>query len=241
MTICIAALCEDRNSVVLAADHMITAAIPPMEYQFEKREPVKIHQMGIGSFAMFSGDVVVGTSVIQETAAAVLNNGITNVAGIADIAKNTFTRNRLSTIEQQHLIPRGLNLEQYYANQHQLIPGLVHVLDNALMETKLGVDFILAGWNGSRYSIYAVGDPGVATCLDAIGYHAVGSGSPHAFYGFLVEEYSTSLSRGEAKEKVTKIKHMSEKAPGVGLQTTCLVLPLEEENDAATKEEGEVH
>lgn len=241
MTICIAALCEDGNGVVLAADHMITAAIPPMQYQFEKKEPVKIHQMGIGSFAMFSGDVVVGTSVIQETAAAVLNNGITNVAGIADIAKNTFARKRLSAIEQQHFTPRGLNLEQYYANQHQLVPALVQLLDSALLETNLGVDFILAGWNGNGYSIYAVADPSVATCLDAIGYHAVGSGSPHAFYGFLVEEYSASLSRGEAREKITNIKHMSEKAPGVGLQTSYLVLPQKEESDAATKEEGEVH
>ena len=241
MTICIAALFDDGKGVVLAADYMITAAFPPMEYQFEKSDQAKIHHLGGGSFAMFSGNVVVGTAIVQETIAAVGGNGITNVAGIADIARNAFIRKRLSMIEQYHLTPRGLSLDQYYANQHQLLPGLVQVVDKALMEADLGVDLILAGWNGSSYSIYAVGDPGAVTCLDAIGYHAVGSGSPHAFYAFLVEEYRTSMNRDEAKGKVKRIKSMSENAPGVGRQTSCVVLPLKEEAHEIADKEGEVH
>lgn len=68
----------------------------------------------------------------------------------------------------------------------------------------------------------------MSTCVDAIGFSAIGSGAPHVVYSLLGATYRKSLGKSQVKDLIIQAKELSEVAPGVGKQTSIRVLPEEE-------------
>lgn len=233
MTICMAALCDNSDSVVLMADRMLTVTYP-MEYQLESSER-KIHILGENALAMFAGDLVTGMQILDDATSTITQNRLSLLPQQVDVIRGAFVRARLQMVEYQCLTPRGLTLDEYFNRQHMLNPGLVQNIDQTFMQAGTGVSFIIAGWNGKNYSIFGLVDPGAVYCLDAIGFHAIGSGSPHAIHVLLGANYNKNMPNDQAKELLAKARKASEVAPGVGVETDSLNLPYDsnEENDDA--------
>ena len=228
MTVCIVALFDNGKGAVLASDHMITASIP-IGYEFENDETSKIHQLTDSTYVLFAGNVLFGDEIVQTARMTIASEGQEHVKGIADIVKDKYKDFRLNYIEERYIAPRGLTLESYYGRQGTLNPYIVQAVDQAMENENIGVEFIVVGPTGTGYGIYAITNPGVAISVDAIGFIAIGSGAPHVIYSLLGATYKKSLGEKEIEGLVRQAKELSEVAPGVGKQTTIIVLPIEEE------------
>lgn len=227
MTVCIAALYENGQGAVLASDHMITANIP-IGYEFENNETSKIYALNDDSYVLSAGNVLFGDQIIQSSGITIAEESLGHVRDMADMVKTKYQTFRLAYIEDKYLTPRGLTLEEYYGRQATLNPGIVQMIDEALVNMDMGVELILVGPKGAGYSIYVITNPGMAHCLDAIGFTAIGSGAPHVTYSLLGAAYKKSLGKSKVKDLVMRAKKISEVAPGVGKETSVEVLPKEE-------------
>ena len=227
MTVCLAALFDNGKGAVLVSDHMITANIP-IGYEFENEETSKIHGLTDNTYALSAGNVLIGDEIIQLSRATVAVQGQEHARDIADIVKSKYQEFRLSYVEENYLTPRGLTLESYYGRHTSLNPGMVQLIDETMEKIDIGVEFIVVGPTGTGYGIYVITNPGVSTCVDAIGFVSIGSGAPHVIYSLLGATYKKSLGKEEVKKLVTKAKEISEVAPGVGKETSIHILSEEE-------------
>lgn len=85
MTICMAALCDSGNSVLLMADRMLTVTYP-MEYQLESSER-KIHILGDHAFAMFAGDLVMGMQILDDATSTIEQNRLSLLPQMVDVIR----------------------------------------------------------------------------------------------------------------------------------------------------------
>lgn len=228
MTVCVAALCDGGQGVVLAADHMITAHFP-IGYEFEDDRFSKVHRISANAYAMFAGDVVSGDAIVEMARNAVRDNGMSNVGEIAALVSSVYGQYRHMQAAQLCLSPRGLTLERYYELHPVLNPGIVGSIDEALMTHNIGVECIVVGRTKDTYSIHAVHHPGMSSCVDAIGYTAVGSGAPYILLSLLGDKYHKSLPSDKVHKMVQCAKKKSEVAPGVGTESKYLRFPKQEE------------
>lgn len=221
MTVCIAALCEDGKEVVLASDQMTTAHFP-IGYEFENDEVEKIVSIRDGIFVLVAGDVLFAHEVIEKAKFQLEDAKQVKVSKATEEIRKAYQDVRLTQVIQAQIESRGMDLTTYYASQQSLNPGLVQMIDQALVSHDPTVVFLIAGKEKSGSHIYSVHNPGVAFCHDPIGFAAVGSGGPHATYSMIENDYKKSKSLEEVKVIVEKAKQRSEVAPGVGEATTMV-------------------
>ena len=234
LTVCIAALYGDGEGVVLVSDRMVTAHIP-IGYEFEHQEDTKIVELtGANStHALVAGDVLRGNEILKAAQAdmAQRDGGVT-ASEAAEIIRGAYQKVRLANITHRELEPRGLDLNSYYGRHQQLSPQIVQMIDQAMCSVNLEVEMLVAGSNGGTHIIHTILNPGTIHDNSSIGHGAIGSGAPHALYSLIEGSYAPSLRKEEVIELVKQAKTRSEVAPGVGAQTTVVVIPREEDNNA---------
>ena len=226
MTVCIAALYDNCRGVVLVSDQMVTASIP-IGYEFEHQEIPKIVSLtdSVPIYALAAGDVLLGTEILNIVRAQIKQHQNVATAGQAvELVRAVYQHVRLVKIVQRELEPRGLTIENYYAQHLSLAPQVLQIVDQALSQTDTNVEFIVAGPGEDGYTIHTVTNPGLTNDHTIIGYCAIGSGSPHAMYSLIEAPYKHSLSREEVRKLVQNAKIRSEVAPGVGSDTQEQVL-----------------
>ncbi len=229
MTVCIAAIYEGGKGVVLSSDQMVTAMFP-IGYEFQHQDIHKIIRLTSESdqmpvYALSSGDVLMGTEILALAMeqAAQLGSSVT-AKEITEVVRQLYQERRRASVMQLELEPRGLTLPDFQNKQQVLAPQIVQIVDSAMIQFDLGVEFIIAGLTGSKYTIHTVVNPGVAREHSPIGYCAIGSGAPHAIYSLIASPYKLSLERDAVKAIVVKAKEQSEVAPGVGSATETKVV-----------------
>jgi len=228
MTICIAALAEKGKKVIVCADQMITANIP-ISYEFETEDVQKIYKLNDNCVVLTAGNAIFAYEIVEKTKKA-LNSMDQSLSAeeIAEALRLEYVRFRHKIISRNVLEPRNLDINQYLQIQQRLIPGVAQDIENALVNHDIGTEFIVAGCDGDgQCHIFTVTNPGQVLCHDGIGYVCVGSGSPHATYYLIGEKYSKKQETTDAKAQVEAAKKKSEVAPGVGDNTTILVIPDE--------------
>ena len=234
MTVCIAALYGDGAGVIMASDRMVTAHIP-IGYEFEYKEDTKIVELdGAASvFALIAGDVLRGNEIfnLARSELAQKDGGFT-ASEAAEVVRGSYQKVRLANVVHRELEPRGLDLNSYYGRHQQLLPQVVQMVDQALFSADLGVEILIAGPSGQAHTIHTILNPGTTHNNSSIGHGAIGSGAPHALYSLIEGSYTPSLDKEAVVKLVEKAKKRSEVAPGVGKETTVVVIPREETDDA---------
>ena len=234
MTVCIAALYGDGEGVVLVSDRMVTAHFP-IGYEFEHQEDTKIIALD-GADAvhvMLAGDVLRGNEVLNVAKVQLTQHeGSVTAPEAAEIVRQAYQKVRLANIIHRELEPRGLDLNSYYGRQQQLSPQIVQMVDQAMCNENLGVEMLVAGPNGGSHTIHTVLNPGTIHDNTSIGHGAIGSGAPHALYSLIEASYAPSLKRDKVIELPQGAKQRSEVAPGVGKETTTVVIPSEDAGNA---------
>ena len=215
---------------------MVTAHIP-MGYEFEHQGITKIVPMAgdpVSTYALAAGDVLLGTEILNIAKVRIQQQfeqqGFITALETAELVRSAYQQVRLATIVQRELEPRGLDLDTYYRNNQALSPQIVQIIDQALTQSDIGVEVIVAGpSNASLYTIHTISNPGILRDYTPIGYGAIGSGAPHAMYSLIEAPYKSSSDKEKVTEIVNKAKKRSEVAPGVGSGTQMLVTPVEAE------------
>ena len=234
MTVCIAALYDDGAGVVLISDKMVTAHIP-IGYEFEHSDTNKIIELnGAQSvYSLIAGDVVRGNEVLNIAKCNLAQKeGVVAAAGVAEIVRLAYQQVRLQCIIHRELEPRGLDLNGFYARQQQLSPQIVQIIDQALSSSDLGVQLLVAGSSGPSHTVHTILNPGTIHDSSSIGYGAIGSGAPHALYSLIADSFTSSMDKDRVIELAQRAKQRSEVAPGVGSETTTIIIPHEENDDA---------
>lgn len=225
MTVCIGALAENKKSVVLATDQMITASIP-IPYEFETDDVKKMYNLTDNVAVLTAGNALFAHEIIENSIKAINASNPTTIEIIAEIVRKTYQDFRRNLVIKQYIEPRGLSLVDYYNLQQKLNIGVVQEIENQLTNYNIGTELILAGHNSTdECHIFSVTHPGVLISHDAIGYVCIGSGAPHAMYYIIGSKYSKSQTLKEVEGIVRRAKKKGELAPGVGKGTVVNHLP----------------
>jgi hypothetical protein len=223
MTVCIAALCDDDDGprAVVAADRMVTlGTFIEFEHAVSKMAPASPYAL-----AMVSGDTLVGTRIAETVAQGVSGTSSPPIADIATALAGEFNNARQAQLEEQFLVPRGLDLQSYYGAHAALQQGIVAMVDNQMAQFNLGVELLLAGIDQTGAHIHTVQNPGGSDRLwDQIGYTAVGSGAIHALQSMIGFGHSGAAAYHQTVFRVYASKRRAEVAPGVGKDTDMAVV-----------------
>ncbi len=230
MTICIAALAEDKKKIILAADQMITATIP-IAYEFETEDVRKIYFPTENIAILTAGNTLHAFEIVDQLIRDIRSDA--NVKPehrrteyVVERTRKIYQDYRRNLFSKTFLEPRGLNLNSYYDIQQKLFPGVVNKIEHELDSFSIGVEMIVAGSNpGGNCHIYSITHPGISTSHDELGYVAVGSGAAHAMYYLIGSGYKKTFPAKRVEQVVREAKKRSEAAPGVGQETTIITLP----------------
>ena len=232
MTVCIAAICEGGNNIVIAADRMFTAG-PPLNLEFEP--PLsKIEKLADACVGMASGNSLFAAEMLDRVRGHLKQNtGGKNpkVLQVANFAKDVYTKFRNEKIGETligaHLGPdfaihseRGTPLPTYLKDQPGMYQNMVIQTNNY----NLGVEVTIAGCEESTSHIYYLANPGTVASFDKLGYNAIGSGAIHAMVALHLGSQSPKSSLAATLSAVYGAKIAAEVAPGVGEETEIGVL-----------------
>jgi hypothetical protein len=226
VTICAAAICTvylptGSEAMLLGiSDRMLTSGDIEFESPHSKMIgfplPAQALCFGAGESTWLH---TIATEVRRETE----QTGITETADIARLYADTFANRRRERAERLYLAPHGLNTATFVRNQHKMNPDLVLMLCRRLEEYDLGIEVIVVGRDSSGLHIYHVGDPGVATCHDGIGFCAIGSGARQLESQLMYMGYGRSCHWLDAFLLMYSAKKKAEVSPGVGEATDMLM------------------
>jgi 20S proteasome alpha/beta subunit len=97
-------------------------------------------------------------------------------------------------------------------------------LQNAIDQYEFGLNVLVGGVDDSGAHIYNIVDPGTSVAFDAIGYHAIGSGYPHAVTTLITNDYDQDIPSAKALLITYEAKKIAERAPGVGANITSVAI-----------------
>lgn len=223
MTICIAATCAGQKAVVAASDRMVSAPFLTLEFD---HPDAKIDQLSRTCVGLTAGDALVATDLFTGFEGVVSQLQDPEVQMIADQVKQRFVDVRQKLIDEQVFKPRGISFVDFYSEGliSTLPPDLAMYLDSEAQEQGLEASVIVAGVDGTGAHIHGIEDPGISSCFDRLGYHAIGSGHRHALLYLATAQHHWSASINQTVHNVYEAKKQAELAQGVGNTTEMRVI-----------------
>ncbi len=225
MTICIAAICQQGSSLVLASDSMLTNAALSIQFEHPTK---KMTRLAESSVALTAGDALAHTELFDMVQVEIAGLKAPTVIAMVDKIKTCYQFIREREIAETILIPRGFrSFADFYRGHSILNPEIVFMIQSEIDRYDYGLHILVAGMSEGIAHIYGISDPGASNCFDAIGFNAIGSGLPHAINTLIARGCNQGVSLEECLLIVYEAKKMAEKAPGVGANITdiCIMNP----------------
>jgi len=217
MTICIAGIAEEGKSIVLVTDKMLTGMNTVVPYQFEQDDVNKMYHFAETKIVLLAGTIQHAFAILENTKKKVGENTTKKLKDIVDELKKQYDLYRDSWLEEGILKPRGIkDLHEYYQNHAKYNSTLTQVIDQALVNSKFDVEFIIVGYEDNEWHIFHIVSGVQPQLKTTEGYSAIGTGGPHASYVIIDSEYSKKKSIKEIEKIIDDAKSKSEKSPGVG-------------------------
>lgn len=217
MTICIGTLCEKRKTAIFAADRMLTN--PILSVEFEHDEP-KYQVLTKTCVALTAGEALVPTELCEEVMLEVEKRASPKIRDIANVFCDKFRECKMKLVEENYFKPRGFSLHDYIQLQRHLNENVILRLERAIESESMNLTVIIVGVDDKGANIFQIRDPGHADCFKRIGFHAIGSGLPHAISTFISFNYTPNIDLKNAIYVTYEAKKNAEKAPGVGKEAT---------------------
>ena len=229
MTCCIAALCDNRKAIVLAADKMIGLGMIESEPDIRK-----IHRLSKDWWLMFAGNDISPVFDVIDQAKKQLSSGKpASVNEVAGVVEKAFRGKRADLAEAMYLTPRGWTMAQFnHSGSVSVISGPMRTtIEESIQSYLFPVSLIVAGFDknkqGHIFSLeddYYSGNRGAARRHDIPGFHSIGSGSHGATYMMTFRKASPSVPIREMLYYVAEGKYYGEFAGGVGLRTDLYII-----------------
>jgi 20S proteasome alpha/beta subunit len=220
MTLCIAALCEDRNTIVLAADKMIEQGFVEAELEIEK-----IARLHPDWWVMFSGTVPNVFDIIDRAEADLAKSEHHRTMDVVRILEECYKEKRLRLVEATHLTPRGWSMAQFQEyGREKFGDAYFQNLDMAIAAFAMDLELIVAGFDSTgKAQLFTLRHPGQADRQDIPGYIAIGKGMFGALYFMFYRGMSVGMSAAEALYHVCEAKNFGYQAGGIGEETDFVV------------------
>jgi len=192
---------------------------PTLSIEFEHDEP-KWQKLSETSVALTAGEATPPTELCIEVKSEIEKKASPRISDIASVMCEKYRDCKMKRIEELHFKPRGFSIEEYLRIQQHLNENVVLRLERAIESGEMEMSVIMVGVDDLGAHIFDIRDPGHAECFDRIGFHAIGSGLPHALASFISFNYTPNLDLKEATYITYEAKKHAEKAPGVGKTAT---------------------
>jgi hypothetical protein len=229
VTVCIATLFRwnyalegepPKHSIaaITASDRMLTAA----DVQYEPLQQ-KTAQLG-GSIILVAGDIGVHGQALRDTDGELRGRTLDplDIARIYGTKIQSVNRKRA---ENAILVPLGLNTDTFQAQQKDFSESFVSSITNQLQNhAPIDTETLVVGSDGENIHIYSVDAYGNETCLDAIGFGAIGIGAWHAKSRLMQTGHINSRILAPTLASIYAAKKNAEIAPGVGRYTDINII-----------------
>jgi len=168
------------------------------------------------------------TELFAEVRTRVASKASPTISEVADIVAEMLRQCKMKITEEKYFRPRGLTIETYLQAQRHLNENVVLRLERAIETERIGMVNLVVGVDNNGANIYEVSDPGHSECYQRLGFHAIGSGLPHAISTFISHDFTPSMSLNKALYVTYEAKKNAENAPGVGESTDMGIISEDE-------------
>jgi 20S proteasome alpha/beta subunit len=230
VTVCIAAIANYGQSIVIATDQMLT-----MGWAKADEGTLKILGVHANWAAMYAGSVEhvapVLTSIRRQLEAKGQDPTYTEVEQAAVKAYHERLREeRTNTVLGSY----GLTLEEFLAGGPQRFGDTIYSqwlaeMDKVTLGSPEGISLLVAGYDGSGGPhIFSVDHPGNVKNHDIQGFWAIGSGQYGALSSLFFHSYNKKTLPEETVYHVAAAKFMAEESSSaVGKTTSLLIIEWE--------------
>lgn len=217
MTVCVAAIAEGGEKIILATDNMITVAIGGnIQYQREDASHKKINKLTNGTYALFCGQLSFQESVLRLTLDKISPNASPlEVANFTRVALREFYH---QLCQQEILMRFNLNWDIFVNKQQQLNQELVKELVQKINAFTPDIHVIIAGHDDKSGDAFLGLAGGIGYLFERTleGFLTSGSGGELAKFSLILHDYSPSLGAEKAEGLVRQAIIDAKKSPGVG-------------------------
>jgi hypothetical protein len=249
LTVCIAAICNFKNTIFGACDRMMTSGDIEFEPNLAISEspPVNLWDNANPKIYIATSSIVFLTAGDSGLQTEIMTDAILDVrerikrdpdkwVDVKDAVEsylNAYNKAKAARVRDAVLIARGLDANTFISRQSEMRSEFI--LDTTRQINRCesdfrevhGIETIITGIDNSGSHIYAVfksanGDH--VTCCDSIGFAAVGIGGRHAESQFMMAGHNPHSNREETLLLTYMAKKRSEVAPGVGHETDMFVI-----------------
>jgi hypothetical protein len=225
MTVCVASLFHWNYGTVAspvwgvaaiaASDRMITA----FDVEYEPAQ-LKFAFVTLRVCILIAGDYSIHSEAIQETMKQLRGTPEAHPLNVSLIYGRAIQAIKRRQAEDIYLAPLGMNTDTFFAQQKDLSDSFVDRLTTQLQEYRgEDVEALVVGSDGENAHIYQVNSKGVGSCLDDVGFGAIGMGAWHAKSRLMQNGYVNTTNFGTALALTFAAKKSAEIAPGVGTAT----------------------
>jgi len=237
MTCCVAALCDSRKAIVLAADKMIGMGAIESEPNISK-----IFRLHKDWWVMVAGnDVSPAFDIIDRAKAKLARRNVVGVEVATRVVSEAYQQKRAEEAEAKYLAPLGWTLRKFNSSSStRVIPDTARAnLSYMIQSHSLQVSLLVAGFESrGQAHIFNVDDDenrGNPRRHDIPGYHSIGSGSFGAMYMMAYRDLCPTMPVREALYYVAEGKYFGELASGVGTRTDLYILRFREPRTRITE------
>jgi 20S proteasome alpha/beta subunit len=223
MTVCIAAICDDGKSAVVAADRMIVFN-GYGSLQFEGTQS-KIVPLSARVFIGATGTFSEAEDVISRVKRSAGNLDVLTVSEIAE--KVRFHREEMRTEHIEKTILNRLTGGGIGVFRNLIASSTSVVLTdiyNQVRGFRLEQHFFVVGIDNAGAHIHTIDDSGLSASASAAGCAAIGSGNTMAMLSLARNSYKRSFGIADAVYLVYEAKRSAEMAYGVGGNETDLAI-----------------
>ncbi len=221
MTICIAALCENRSGIVLAADRKVGAGFSEAEFNTSK-----ISQIHDNWWVMMAANDISPVFTMVDKLRIALAGREPTANEIAAQVEEAYREERQSRAETAILSPIGMTLDGFVANgRAQLGDSIFERFQFGISGHGLQVQLIVTGFDADGLAhLMSVSDPGQASRFDNPGFCAIGSGAFNALSFLYYRQQDNTDPLWASIYHVNEAKIFASMAPGVGIWDTELIV-----------------
>jgi len=229
MTVCIAAIAAKSKAIVMVADKAITYGEQSFQADMGIKKIVPVGKTGW--YALIGGNPSFAQEVIDATVADIVtvDPKKTHHSAYPGVLKDmmlcmkdAYKAVRRQWVADRYLAPRMLDEKNPFAG----LPDEYKVDLMALMaDFKITCSLLVCGFDGQMIPhIFSVVSPGIASCHDIPGFHAVGIGRDAAIGELYQFETEADDPLDAALYEVFYAKATAEIVQGVGYGWDCSIL-----------------
>jgi len=226
MTLCIGALCEDRKTIILAADKMVGQGFIEAELEIEKI--LRIHP---DWWLLFAGTVPHVFDIFDGVRRRLDENMHYSVDEVITVLEECYRRKRMERAEATYLTPRGWILSEFQGGGRERLGDLLfQTLDASIANYRLDLELLVAGFDKDGLAhLVSVENPGISSRHDIPGYHAIGNGMFGALYFMFYRSMSVKMNASEGLYHTFEAQVFGYQAGSIGEETDFVVARFEQE------------